>query len=149
MAEIVNLKRARKDKALRERQNEAETNRRRFGRTKAQKAADKDAEARTPPQRSTTSCWIARSPSDHLSDEPIHGPSGGRRLRLIARFLSSGLERRAAAMRLDRTRLRRSARSPVVSHYARSFERLRIADDTGPVIGDTLSGAMSRHTLIR
>jgi hypothetical protein len=47
MAEIVNLKRARKDKALRERENEAETNRRRFGRTKAQKAADRDAEART------------------------------------------------------------------------------------------------------
>ena len=46
MADIVNLKRARKDKALRERQNEAEANRRRFGRTKMQKAADKDAEAR-------------------------------------------------------------------------------------------------------
>ena len=47
MADIVNLKRARKDKVLRERQSEAEANRRRFGRTKAQKAADKDAEART------------------------------------------------------------------------------------------------------
>ena len=47
MADIVNLNRARKDKALRERQKEAETNRRRFGRTKAEKAADKDAEART------------------------------------------------------------------------------------------------------
>jgi hypothetical protein len=47
MAEIVNLKRARKDKARRERDNEADANRRRFGRTKAQKAADKDAEART------------------------------------------------------------------------------------------------------
>jgi hypothetical protein len=46
MADIVNLKRARKDKALRQRQKEAETNRRRFGRTKAQKAADEDAEAR-------------------------------------------------------------------------------------------------------
>ena len=46
MADIVNLKRARKDKALRERQSEAEANRRRFGRTRAQKAADKDAEAR-------------------------------------------------------------------------------------------------------
>ena len=46
-AEVVNLKRARKDKARRERENEAEANRRRFGRTKAQKAADKDAEART------------------------------------------------------------------------------------------------------
>jgi hypothetical protein len=47
MADIVNLRRARKDKMLRERQSEAEANRRRFGRTKAQKAADKDAEART------------------------------------------------------------------------------------------------------
>ena len=47
MADIVNLKRARKDKALRERQSDAAANRRRFGRTKAQKAADKDAEART------------------------------------------------------------------------------------------------------
>jgi hypothetical protein len=46
-AEVVNLKRARKDKARRERENEAEANRRRFGRTKAEKAADKDAEART------------------------------------------------------------------------------------------------------
>jgi hypothetical protein len=47
MADIVNLKRARKDKALRERRSEAEANRHRFGRTKAQKAADKDAKART------------------------------------------------------------------------------------------------------
>jgi Domain of unknown function (DUF4169) len=47
MAEVVNLRRARKDKALRDRENEAEANRRRFGRTKAQKAADKDAEARS------------------------------------------------------------------------------------------------------
>jgi hypothetical protein len=46
MAEVVNLKRARKDKARHERENEAEANRRRFGRTKAQKASDKDAEAR-------------------------------------------------------------------------------------------------------
>ena len=43
MAEIVNLKRVRKDKARRERESEAEANRLRFGRTKAQKAADKDA----------------------------------------------------------------------------------------------------------
>ena len=47
MADIVNLRRARKDKALRERQSEAEANRRRFGRNKAQKATDKDAETRT------------------------------------------------------------------------------------------------------
>ena len=47
MADIVNLKRARKDKARRERDVEADANRRRFGRTKAEKAADKDAKART------------------------------------------------------------------------------------------------------
>ena len=46
MAEIVNLRRARKDKVRRERDNEADANRRRFGRTKAEKAADKDASAR-------------------------------------------------------------------------------------------------------
>jgi hypothetical protein len=47
MAEIVNLRRARKDKARRDRETEADANRRRFGRTKAQKAADKQAEDRT------------------------------------------------------------------------------------------------------
>jgi hypothetical protein len=46
MADIVNLRRARKDKARRERESEAAANRRRFGRTKADKAADKDAAAR-------------------------------------------------------------------------------------------------------
>ena len=46
MAEIVNLRRARKDKARRDRESEADANRRRFGRTKAEKSADKDAEAR-------------------------------------------------------------------------------------------------------
>jgi hypothetical protein len=46
MAEIVNLKRARKDKARRERSTEADANRRRFGRTRAEKQADKDAEER-------------------------------------------------------------------------------------------------------
>jgi hypothetical protein len=46
MAEVVNLKRARKDKARHQRESEAEANRRRFGRTKAQKTADTDAEAR-------------------------------------------------------------------------------------------------------
>jgi Domain of unknown function (DUF4169) len=40
MAEIVNLKRARKDKARAERENQAATNRRRFGRTKAEKTVD-------------------------------------------------------------------------------------------------------------
>jgi len=41
MAEIVNLKRARKDKAHEQREREAQANRVRFGRTKAQKAAEK------------------------------------------------------------------------------------------------------------
>lgn len=47
MAEIVNLRRARKDKARREREGEADANRRRFGRTKAEKAADEDARERS------------------------------------------------------------------------------------------------------
>ncbi|MBS0221182.1 MAG: DUF4169 family protein [Proteobacteria bacterium] len=42
MAEIVNLRRARKEKARREHDNEAQANRLRFGRTKADKAADRD-----------------------------------------------------------------------------------------------------------
>jgi hypothetical protein len=46
MAEIVNLRRARKDKARQRRESEADANRRRFGRTKAEKAADKDAQER-------------------------------------------------------------------------------------------------------
>ena len=46
MAEIVNLKRVRKDKARAERQREADTNRLRFGRTKAQKKADQQAKQR-------------------------------------------------------------------------------------------------------
>ena len=46
MAEIVNLKRVRKDKAREQREREAEANRARFGRTKAQKAADKQAKGR-------------------------------------------------------------------------------------------------------
>jgi len=46
MPEIVNLRRARKDKARQQRESEADANRRRFGRTKAEKAADKDAQER-------------------------------------------------------------------------------------------------------
>ncbi len=46
MADIVNLRRARKEKARREREQAAGANRLRFGRTKAQKVADRDAEAR-------------------------------------------------------------------------------------------------------
>jgi hypothetical protein len=47
MADIVNLKRVRKDKARDQREREAAANRLRFGRSKAQKTADRDAEART------------------------------------------------------------------------------------------------------
>lgn len=46
MADIVNLRRARKDKARREREAQAEANRRRFGRTRADKAADEDSARR-------------------------------------------------------------------------------------------------------
>jgi hypothetical protein len=46
MAEIVNLRRARKDKTRQQREGEADANRRRFGRTKAEKAADKNAQDR-------------------------------------------------------------------------------------------------------
>ena len=46
MADIVNLRRARKDKARREREAAADANRRRFGRTKAEKTADRDAKER-------------------------------------------------------------------------------------------------------
>jgi hypothetical protein len=46
MAEIINLRRARKDKQRRDKASEADANRRRFGRTKAQKAADDDTAAR-------------------------------------------------------------------------------------------------------
>ena len=46
MPEMVNLRRARKDKARQQRESEADANRRRFGRTKAEKAADKDAQER-------------------------------------------------------------------------------------------------------
>jgi Domain of unknown function (DUF4169) len=46
MADIVNLRRARKDKARKERAAEADANRRRFGRTKAEKAGDTEARER-------------------------------------------------------------------------------------------------------
>lgn len=46
MADIVNLRRARKDKAKREREAEADANRHRFGRTLAQKEADRDTAER-------------------------------------------------------------------------------------------------------
>ena len=46
MAEIINLKQVRKEKARRDRSNEADANRRRFGRTRAEKQSDKDAEER-------------------------------------------------------------------------------------------------------
>jgi len=47
MADIVNLRRARKDKERREHESQARANRRRFGRTKAEKAADEDANRRS------------------------------------------------------------------------------------------------------
>jgi len=47
MADVINLRRARKDKARREHEHEAAANRRRFGRTKAQKSADQDSATRS------------------------------------------------------------------------------------------------------
>ena len=46
MADVINLRRARKDRARREHEREAAANRQRFGRTKAQKSADQDVRAR-------------------------------------------------------------------------------------------------------
>jgi len=46
VSEIVNLRKVRKDKARAERDREAEANRLRFGRTKAQKKADRQAKER-------------------------------------------------------------------------------------------------------
>jgi hypothetical protein len=46
VAKIVNLKKIRKDKARREQEREAEANRLRFGRTKAQKLLDKQTKER-------------------------------------------------------------------------------------------------------
>jgi len=47
MADIVNLRRARKDQARRVQEREAAANRQRFGRTKAQKSADQDSATRS------------------------------------------------------------------------------------------------------
>jgi uncharacterized protein DUF4169 len=47
MADVINLRRARKDKARREHEREAAANRQRFGRTKAQKSADQDSATRS------------------------------------------------------------------------------------------------------
>ena len=46
MADVINLRRARKDRARHEQEREAAANRQRFGRTKAQKSADQDVRAR-------------------------------------------------------------------------------------------------------
>jgi hypothetical protein len=46
VAEIVNLRRVRKDKARREQERKADSNRLRFGRTKTQKRADQDEQQR-------------------------------------------------------------------------------------------------------
>jgi hypothetical protein len=40
MADVINLRRARKEKARRDHSNEAQANRLRFGRTRGQKAVD-------------------------------------------------------------------------------------------------------------
>jgi hypothetical protein len=47
MADIINLRQARKEKARREREREAEANRLRFGRTKVKKITDRDDAARS------------------------------------------------------------------------------------------------------
>ncbi|MCX7360727.1 MAG: DUF4169 family protein [Alphaproteobacteria bacterium] len=47
MADVINLRQARKEKARRARDGEAAANRTRFGRTKAEKVADKDADERS------------------------------------------------------------------------------------------------------
>ena len=46
MSEIINLRRARKERQRRERDAEADANRRLFGRTKEQKALDRDERRR-------------------------------------------------------------------------------------------------------
>lgn len=46
MAEIINLRRARKEQERHERASQADANRRRFGRTKGQKALEDDAASR-------------------------------------------------------------------------------------------------------
>ena len=46
MAEIVNLRRARKDRERRAKEAEADANRRRFGRTRAEKEQDSQEKAR-------------------------------------------------------------------------------------------------------
>lgn len=47
MADVINLRQARKEKARRARDGEAAANRTRFGRTKAEKVADKDSRERS------------------------------------------------------------------------------------------------------
>ena len=47
MTEIVNLQRVRKERTRREREAHADANRRRFGRTKAEKVSDRDTASRT------------------------------------------------------------------------------------------------------
>jgi Domain of unknown function (DUF4169) len=47
MGEIVNLRRVRKEKERRERDSEAAANRRRFGRTRAEKDLDRDTAKRS------------------------------------------------------------------------------------------------------
>jgi hypothetical protein len=46
MGDVINLRRARKDKARRDREADAATNRRLFGRTKTQKVSDRATKER-------------------------------------------------------------------------------------------------------
>jgi hypothetical protein len=76
MGEIVNLKRARKEKAHREQERDAEANRLRFGRTKAQKATDKDAKERE--QRAMDERKLGSTRRPEQSEEPPADPKGHR-----------------------------------------------------------------------
>ena len=91
MADIINLRRARKDKARREHEREAEANRLRFGRNKAQKSADRDAVARSRRSLTGSKSWsiscvsAARiSPSLAAPARPLSGKAGGGSLPGIA-----------------------------------------------------------------
>jgi hypothetical protein len=76
MAEIINLKRVRKDKARREHERDADANRLLFGRTKTQKAADKDAKERERRVMDERKLESTRRPE--RSEGPPAGPKGHR-----------------------------------------------------------------------
>jgi hypothetical protein len=62
MADIINLRRARREKARLEREREADANRLRFGRTKVKKITDQDDAARR--QRSLDDKRLTPKPDD-------------------------------------------------------------------------------------